>query len=59
LPVTRAARWLGASQRADGSWPRQAPAGVFFGAAMLDYRLYKDYFPAWALGRHAALAAGR
>jgi hypothetical protein len=30
---------------------------VFFGAAMLDYRLYKDCFPAWALGRHAALTA--
>jgi lanosterol synthase len=57
LPVTRAVRWLESHQRADGSWPRQAPAGVFFGAAMLDYRLYKDYFPAWALGRHAVLSS--
>ena len=28
-------------------------AGVFFGTAMLHYRLYKAYFPAWALGRAA------
>jgi squalene cyclase len=56
-PVTRAVGWLEAHQRRDGSWPTQAPAGVFFGAAMLEYRLYKDYFPAWALGRHAALLA--
>ncbi len=55
--ITRAVRWLESHQRSDGSWPRQAPAGVFFGAAMLDYRLYKDYFPSWALGRHAALSA--
>jgi squalene/oxidosqualene cyclase-like protein len=56
-PITRAVRWLESHQRPDGSWPRQAPAGVFFGAAMLDYRLYKDYFPAWALGRHAVLSS--
>jgi lanosterol synthase len=55
-PIKKAVRWLESHQLADGSWPRQAPAGVFFGAAMLDYRLYKDYFPAWALGRHAALS---
>ena len=57
MPITRAVRWLESHQLANGSWPRQAPAGVFFGAAMLDYRLYKDYFPAWALGRHAALSS--
>jgi lanosterol synthase len=39
-----------------GGWPHQAQAGVFFSTAMLDYRLYKDLFPTWALGRHAALA---
>lgn len=57
FPVMRAVRWLSSRQRADGSWPRGAPMGVFFGTAMLDYRLYKDYFPAWALARHAALSA--
>ena len=25
-------------------------AGVFFNTAMLRYRLYKNYFPIWALG---------
>ena len=55
-PAARAAAWLAAKQRPDGAWPRQAPAGVFFGTGMLDYRLYKDYFSAWALARHAALS---
>jgi lanosterol synthase len=49
--VQRGIAWLTAQQRADGSWPQQAPNGVFFGAAMLDYRLYKSYFPVWALAR--------
>jgi lanosterol synthase len=49
--------WLTAAQRPDGSWPQQAVNGIFFGSAMLDYRLYKSYFPAWALARHAATAA--
>jgi hypothetical protein len=34
---------------ADGGWPRQAASGVFFQTAVLDYRLYKDVFPTWAL----------
>lgn len=47
--------FLSARQGADGSWPREAVNGVFFGSAMLDYRLYTTYFPVWALARHAAL----
>jgi lanosterol synthase len=27
---------------------------VFFGTAMLDYRLYNTYFPTWALARFEA-----
>ena len=53
-PVVRGIAWLCSQQRLDGSWPQQAVNGVFFGAAMLDYRLYKSYFPAWALARYAA-----
>ncbi|MBN9120166.1 MAG: 2,3-oxidosqualene cyclase [Planctomycetes bacterium] len=49
--VRRGAGWLAAHQRADGSWPREAVNGVFFGTAMLDYDLYRAYFPAWALAR--------
>jgi len=36
-----------------------AQSGVFFSTAMLDYRLYKDYFPAWALARHVTLSNTR
>lgn len=49
--VRRGVAFLRARQRGDGSYPEQAVAGVFFGTAMLHYRLYKAYFPAWALGR--------
>jgi lanosterol synthase len=56
-PVRRGVEWLRAKQDPDGSWPRQAVNGVFFGTAMLDYRLYAFYFPTWALARHAALLA--
>ena len=52
--VQRGVAWLTTAQRTDGSWPQQAVNGVFFGSAMLDYRLYKSYFPTWALARHAA-----
>jgi lanosterol synthase len=49
--VRRGVAFLESSQRADGSYPEQAVAGVFFGTAMLHYRLYKAYFPVWALSR--------
>ena len=37
-------------QRADGTWPRQDMAGIFFRTALLDYALYRQYFPLHALG---------
>jgi 2,3-oxidosqualene cyclase len=52
-PIRRGIAWLQDHQRPDGSWVQEAVTGVFFGTAMLDYRLYKSYFPAWALARHA------
>jgi lanosterol synthase len=52
--VERGIAFLRAHQRPDGGYPEQAVAGVFFGTAMLHYRLYKAYFPAWALARHAS-----
>jgi lanosterol synthase len=51
--VRRGRALLESLQRPDGSWPRGAVNGVFFGTAMLDYRLYHAYFPTWALARVA------
>lgn len=53
--ITRGIQWLSSQQHTDGSWPHRAVNGVFFGAAMLDYRLYHNYFPTWALSRYARL----
>jgi lanosterol synthase len=55
--VQRGMAWLCRSQRLDGSWPEGAVNGVFFGAAMLSYRLYPAYFPLWAINRYRALAS--
>jgi len=53
--VRRGFDWLTQQQLDNGDWPRQAVNGVFFGAAMLDYRLYHTYFPAWALARYVRM----
>lgn len=50
----RGAEWLAAHQNRDGDWPHDSVNGVFFGTAMLDYRLYNTYFPTLALGRFKA-----
>ena len=47
----RGAAWLARRQDGDGDWARDSVNGVFFGTAMLDYRLYNSIFPAWALAR--------
>jgi lanosterol synthase len=51
--LERAAKWLERAQQKGGAWPRQSQSGVFFSTAMLDYKLYKDVFPTWALARRA------
>ena len=48
--ISRGARFLLDTQDADGAWPKQDMAGVFFRTALLDYVLYRQYFPLWALG---------
>lgn len=47
--VERGCAWLTSHQQIDGGWPHDGVNGVFFGTAMLDYRLYNTYFPTWAL----------
>jgi squalene/oxidosqualene cyclase-like protein len=54
--VERGIDWLAARQDAGGGWSGGGVNGVFFGTAMLDYRLYHAYFPTWALARYAAAA---
>jgi squalene cyclase len=54
--VERGIAWLRARQEPPGGWPAGPVNGVFFGTAMLDYRLYPTYFPAWALSRYATAA---
>jgi 2,3-oxidosqualene cyclase len=54
--VERGIAWLCARQETGGGWPPGPVNGVFFGTAMLDYRLYPAYFPAWALARYATAA---
>ncbi len=48
--ISWGARYLLNTQDADGTWPRQDMAGVFFRTALLDYVLYRQYFPLHALG---------
>ena len=50
----RGIEWLVAHQEVNGDWPRDSVNGVFFGTAMLDYRLYNTYFPTWALANFEA-----
>ena len=50
--LTRGAQYLINMQREDGTWPRQDMAGIFFRTALLDYALYRQYFPLHALGLH-------
>jgi lanosterol synthase len=47
--IEAAAAFIARRQQEDGRWPREQMAGVFFHTALLDYRLYKSYFPLWAL----------
>ena len=47
--IDRGAQYLAGMQRADGTWPKQDMVGVFFQTALLDYELYRKYFPVWAL----------
>ena len=48
--IERGVRFLIDAQDPKGFWPKQDAAGVFFRTALLDYVLYRQYFPLYALG---------
>ena len=51
--------WLVAAQRAEGGWDEPEFTGTGFPRDfMLNYHLYRDYWPLWALGRYRRLLAG-
>jgi len=50
--------YLLARRGADGDWPREGVNGVFFGTAMLEYKLYNSYFPAMALNYYESRTDG-
>jgi lanosterol synthase len=47
--MKRAAGFLDRSQLASGEWPNDEFTGVFFATALLNYRMYGQYFPVMAL----------
>ena len=47
--ISNGVRYLVNTQNANGTWPEQDMAGVFFRTALLDYVLYRQYFPLHAL----------
>ncbi|MBC6454950.1 MAG: 2,3-oxidosqualene cyclase [Hormoscilla sp. SP5CHS1] len=47
--ITRGANFLIDMQLENGGWAKQDWSGVFFHTALLDYTLYRAYFPVWAL----------
>ncbi len=57
--IERAARFIARAQLGSGEWPRQEPSGLFFRTALLDYALYRSYFPVWALAAYEARRAAR
>jgi squalene/oxidosqualene cyclase-like protein len=50
--IDRGIDYLVSLQREDGSWPQELATGVFFNTAVLDYVLYRQTFPTWALARY-------
>lgn len=56
--IDRGVAFLLARQAEHGGWPEERATGVFFNTAVLDYRLYRQVFPAWALARWLASFGG-
>jgi lanosterol synthase len=56
--LQRAACFLESNQQDSGEWPDGQFVGVFFETALLNYRLYRQYFPVMALALHERALAG-
>ena len=58
--ISRGASFLSSAQLDSGQWPDGEYVGVFFETALLNYRLYRQYFPVMALAlHHRALTGAR
>jgi lanosterol synthase len=55
--IDRGIAFLIERQPTDGQWPRERASGVFFNTAVLDYDLYRQTFPTWALARYQRVIA--
>ena len=53
--IDRGIAFLGKMQLENGDWAKQDPGGVFFNTALLDYVLYRRYFPVWVLGLYESM----
>ncbi len=51
-PARRAAEFLLKRQLFNGTWPREAVAGVFNGTCSIHYDAYRQVFPLWALSNY-------
>lgn len=50
--IDRGIAFIRACQQSDGSWPSEPATGVFFNTSVLEYDLYRQIFPSWALARY-------
>ena len=57
--ISQGARFLVSTQDPNGHWPKQDAAGVFFRTALLDYVLYRQYFPLHALALYEQRRRGQ
>ncbi len=59
VATERGIRYLVATQERDGSWDEPEFTGTGFPRDfMLNYHLYRQYWPLWALGRYRRMRAG-
>uniref|UniRef100_A0A832H4A6 Squalene cyclase C-terminal domain-containing protein n=1 Tax=Oscillatoriales cyanobacterium SpSt-402 TaxID=2282168 RepID=A0A832H4A6_9CYAN len=52
--ITKGVNFLIERQLDTGNWPKQDMSGLFFQTALLDYTLYRSYFPLWAIALYAS-----